>query len=410
MAVIPRFSLALSTGELFMMLSGLPSAGHTMGPIEELEKAFATYIGAKHAFFVPSARLGLFLIIKSMGLPEGSKIIIPAWTHASVPAMARACGLVPCFVDVDDRTFNMNPEAIPDEALREASAIVPTHLYGCPCPMDTLLEKARSSGLKVIEDCAQGCGARYGEKTVGSLGDASYFSFSLTKNFTTMGGGMIATSDPGLAEKLRASLAARSPGAKMLAPLIKAMAFKCGTEPFIFSLTLYPFLRLFAKGGKDPLHEAFEEHVSMEKPSIEKLLCSDLQGRLGLSQLKDLDRKNEARHRWGKLLIEKLGDLGGITLPVIPEKAFHIFLSFVIKCENRGALAAELLKLGVDTSPGYLKACFLLPELSSFRRECPVAEGAATRQLHLPLYPSMTEGIIDHIAKSLKAAHGKIKA
>jgi dTDP-4-amino-4,6-dideoxygalactose transaminase len=411
MPIVPRFSLSLTVSDILSCALRLPSQGKAPERISEFEKAFAEFIGAKYAFFLPSARLGLFLALKNLDLPEGSGIIVPAWTHASVPAMVAAAGFRPLFTDIDNHTFNMSPEIIPPELLEQAKAIIPTHLYGCPCPMDEITALAKARNLIVIEDCAQGFGAKYDGRIVGSLGDASYFSFSLTKNYTTLGGGMVATSRDDLAEKLREALKDRKTSAKIVGPLIKSFAFRMGTRPLIFAMTLFPLLRIASGSGKDPLHDAFEEHIGTSVPNTKGLALSDLQAWLGMEQLKSIDEKNRKRHEAGTYLLGKLDDVTEATLPVLAEKGWHIFLSFVIKTRNRKAVARELLKRGVDTSPGYLKACFLLPELSKYRTACPVAEASADEQLHLPVYPEMTEKALDHIARSLKealaAVHGK---
>lgn len=404
MPVIPRFSLSLTVSDILSCAAKLPSQGKSPERIAEFERAFAEFIGAKHAFFVPSARLGLFLTLKHLNLPAGSGVIVPAWTHASVPAMVAAAGYTPLFTDIDDHTFNINPEAIPKELLDKAKAIIPTHLYGCPCPMDEVTALAKAHHLIMIEDCAQGFGATYDGKTVGSLGDASYFSFSLTKNYTTLGGGMVATSQDDLAEKLKNALGDRKNTAKILGPLIKAFAFRMGTRPLIFAVTLYPLLRMASGSGKDPLHDAFEEHIGLSVPNTKGLALSDVQAYLGIEQLKTIGEKNRKRHEAGAYLLDKLKDVTLATLPVLTGKGCHIFLSFVIKTKKRKAVARELLRRGVDTSPGYLKACFLIPELSKYKTECPVAEASADEQLHLPVYPEMTEKTLDHIAQSLKEA------
>ncbi len=404
MPVIPRFSLSLTVSDILSCVSKLPSQGRSPERIAEFERTFADFIGAKHAFFLPSARLGLFLTLKNLDLPAESGVIVPAWTHASVPAMVAAAGYRPLFVDIDDHTFNINPEAISSEILDRSKAIIPTHLYGCPCPMNEVAAIAKAHNLIMIEDCAQGFGARYDGKTVGSLGDASYFSFSLTKNYTTLGGGMVATSRDDLAEKLRETLRDRKNTAKIMGPLIKAFAFRMGTRPLIFAMTLYPLLRMASVSGKDPLHEAFEEHIGLSVPNTRGLALSDVQAFLGIEQLKSIDEKNKKRHEAGAYLLGKLQDITEAKLPVLPEKAYHIFLSFVIKTRKRKAVARELLRRGVDTSPGYLKACFLIPELSQYKTACPVAEASADEQLHLPIYPEMTEKTLDHIARSLKEA------
>lgn len=409
MPVIPRFSLALSTHEIssaFKGCLGLEPVGEE--EIRKFEEEFARFLGVRFAFFLPSARVGLYLILKNMGLREGSGVIIPAWTHPSVPGMVVAAGAQPIFVDVEEGSLNINPEAIPEGTWRQAKAIIPTHLYGCPCRIDEIANKAKEFGLKVIEDCAQSCGGEYKGKKLGSFGDAAYFSFALTKNFTTMGGGMVVTSDEALAQRIREDLVGGSAAPGPLKQVLKAVAFKLGTDPIFFALTIYPVLLLFSLLRYDPLHVAFEEKFEVEKPGVLNRRPSPVQARLGLSQLQSLEKKNGRRFEAGKFLAKHLQGIPGVKLPLIPEDGKHIFMSFVLRVRNRRDMAAGLLRRGVDTSPGYLRACFQLAQFSSFRRDCPVALEAEAEQLHIPIYPGLGEKHLLHIAESLEKVNAKV--
>src|SRR6266480_2020971 len=174
------------------------------GPaIAEYEGRFARYHGMDHAVTASFGRMAFFYILQALDLPAGSEIIFPALTFWVVPEIARRAGLRPVFVDVDPATFNIDPAKIEAAITERTKAIVPTHLYGQPCEMTEVMRIAEKHNLIVIEDCAQAAGARYRGRTVGTFGNAAFFSFQLLKGINTYGGGMAVTNDARLAARVR---------------------------------------------------------------------------------------------------------------------------------------------------------------------------------------------------------------
>ena len=137
-----------------------------------------------------------------IGFPEGSEIIVPALTFWVVPEIARVAGLTVVFADVDPITFTLSPAAMERAITPNTRAVLPTHLYGLSCDMDPILALARQHNLKVIEDCAHSLGAEYKGRMVGTLGDASFFSFQAFKPLNTYGGGLAWTRDAELARRV----------------------------------------------------------------------------------------------------------------------------------------------------------------------------------------------------------------
>ena len=161
------------------------------GPsIALFEKAFAKRLGGGHAIATSYGRMAFLYILKAFQFPPGSEIIFPALTFWVIPELARVAGFKPVFVDIDAETFNLDPEAFERAVTAKTVAVVPTHLYGLSCDMDPILSIARRKKLAVIEDCAHSLGATYKGQRVGTLGDASFFSFQTLKPLNTYGGGM----------------------------------------------------------------------------------------------------------------------------------------------------------------------------------------------------------------------------
>ena len=172
---------------------------------EEFEKNFAKYCGVKHCIGCANGLDALNLIIRAYGFGAGDEIIVPANTYiASILAISEN-GCTPVLVEPDIETYNINPDLIEEKITDKTKAILVVHLYGQAVQMEKIWALAKKYDLKIIEDSAQAHGAYYQGKRVGSLGDASGFSFYPGKNLGCMGdGGAVTTNDDELAEKIRA--------------------------------------------------------------------------------------------------------------------------------------------------------------------------------------------------------------
>src|SRR5579875_3742101 len=183
--------------------------------VAEFERAFGAYVGARHAVATSSGTTALMVALEAAGIPPGSRVITTPLTFGATANAILHRGARPVFVDIDPRTYNLDPQAV-EEALRrtpDVRAMVVVHLYGLPCPMDSLGELARRHGLTLIEDAAQAHGARYRGRHVGTFGAAGVFSFYPSKNVTTGKAGWWSPTTPG-SPSARASwwTAASGPG------------------------------------------------------------------------------------------------------------------------------------------------------------------------------------------------------
>ena len=259
---IARFTPSLSRRELTeifkLILKGEEIRNET---VSEFERRFSRYIGTKFAISVPSARVGLYLLLKNLGLDKDDEIILPSFTYHIVPAIVISSGLKPVFADIDPRTYNLDISSVEKRITRRTKIIIPTHLYGLPCETDAILNLAKQWGLKVIEDSVQACGAEYKGRKTGSLGDYAYFSFGLTKNLTTLQGGMVTTNDEQMAQRINREVSAyKSPALHaVLKRAITAFLMKVFTNSHIFSFSLYHLIRLFDFCDRDPIHNMFNE-------------------------------------------------------------------------------------------------------------------------------------------------------
>jgi perosamine synthetase len=174
------------------------------GPaVGEFEQKMAARVGRSHGVAVSNGSTALDLAVRALGLPEGSEVIMPAFTIISCAAAIIRAGLVPVLVDAEPRTWNMDVTAIKAKLTARTKAIMVVHIYGLPTDMAPVLDLATKHGLQIIEDAAEMHGQTYRGKPCGSFGDVSTFSFYPNKHITTGEGGMVLTDDLNLAERCR---------------------------------------------------------------------------------------------------------------------------------------------------------------------------------------------------------------
>ena len=192
--------------EIAEVLDTLRSGWITTGPkTRRFEEDFAGFLGGGvEAIAVNSATAGLHLALEAVGVGPGDEVITTPYTFTATAEVIRYLGANPVFVDIDPSTMNMDPAGVETAVTERTKAILPVHFAGLPCDMEAILGVARRHGLKVVEDAAHALPSLVRGRPVGTLGsDATVFSFYATKTITTGEGGMIATKDPGIAERCR---------------------------------------------------------------------------------------------------------------------------------------------------------------------------------------------------------------
>jgi dTDP-4-amino-4,6-dideoxygalactose transaminase/glycosyltransferase involved in cell wall biosynthesis len=197
---LPELGLA----EMWEMAKVIRSGWVTTGPeTRQFEKKFADYVGAPLAVAVNSGTAAMHLALEAADLKAGDEVIVPAYTFAATAEVVRYFNAKPVLVDVDARTLNIDPARIEAAITPRTKAVIPVHFAGQPADMDLILDIAKRRGLKVIEDAAHALPARYKGRMVGTLGDATCFSFYATKTITTGEGGMITTASAEWADRCR---------------------------------------------------------------------------------------------------------------------------------------------------------------------------------------------------------------
>ncbi len=330
-----------------------------LGPeVSSFESEIAAYCDTKFAAGVASGTDALHLALIACGINPGDEVITTPFTFIATAEVITLAGAVPVFADIEPETHNINPAKIAEKITSRTRAIMPVHLFGQPCDMDPILEIAKKYNLKVIEDCAQALGAEYKGKRVGAIGDAGCFSFFPSKILGAFGdGGMLATSDAGVAEKVR---------------------------------------MLRNHGCKEKYYHLI--------PGFNSRLDS-LQAAILRVKLRHLDEWKELRHRKGALYSKLLSDIKGVVPPLEKHYSKHIFNYYTIRLKNAGskrdALRKYLRDNGVDSAVYYPLSLHLQEVYRSLRYKAgdfPESEKAQEEVLSLPLYPELRDGQIEKVA------------
>lgn len=326
--------------------------------VQSFELEFAEYLGAKHVVGVGSGTEALHLALLAIGIGPGDEVITVANTCVPTASAISLVGAKPALVDVDPASFNLDPAKLEAAITPRTRAIIPVHLYGQAADMDPILQIARRHNLAVIEDAAQGHGATYRGKKLGTLGHIGCFSFYPSKNLGACGdGGAIVTNDDQLAERAR-------------------MLRNYGERQRYFHKI---------KGSNSRLDE--------------------IQAAILRVKLRHLDSWNKRRRQIADLYNRE------ITNPMIKKPAemsygSHNYHLYVIRCERREELQQHLADRGIKTLihypiPIHLQEAY--SDLNHRRGDYPVAEKCADEVLSLPIFPELSDQEAHYVAQCVNS-------
>jgi dTDP-4-amino-4,6-dideoxygalactose transaminase len=321
-----------------------------MGPeIEAFEEEMARMLGVRHAIAVSSGTDSLLLALMALDIKAGDEVVTSTYSFFATAGSIARLGAKPVLVDIDETTFNLDPEQLSAAITPKTRAILPVHLFGLGADMDPILDIAARAYVPVIEDAAQAIGASYKSRLLGGLGAAGCFSFFPSKNLGAFGdAGLLTTNDDGLAKQAR----------------------------------------LLRTHGMEP---RYHHHVVGANFRMDALQAAVLRVKAPhLAEWTARRRANATRYR---MLFRDAGLLDRVTLPSEPPDRWHIFNQFVIRTADRDGLKAHLDERGIGTEiyypvPFHLQPCFA--NLGYRRGDFPRAERAATESLALPIYGELT--------------------
>jgi len=339
----------------------LKSGMLAQGPkVLEFEEKFAKFIGTKFAVATSSGTTALEVALRAHNIGEGDEVITTPFTFIASANSILYTGARPVFVDIDPETFNLDPDLIEKAITKKTKAILPVHLYGSACDMTKIMGVARKHKLAVIEDACQSHGSQWKDKKTGSFG-AGAFSLYPTKNMTVGEGGMVTTNDKEVYEK---ALLIRAHGSKV---------------------------RYY--------HDILGYNYRM----------TDLEGAIGIEQLKKLPKFNKARQANAKFLNKELGKLAGIIVPETPKHVTHVYHQYTIRITPEFKLSRdEVLKTLTDASIG--TAVFYPLPLNrqkiyadlGYKPNTPIADEISNQVLSLPVHPGLKKSDLQFIVKTFK--------
>ena len=375
------------------------------GPaIERYESELARRVGAEFAVSFAAGRIALFGMLRHLGVGAGDEVIVPLPTHIVVTNAVKYLGATPVYADCRITDFNIDPERAAALVGPNTKAMLVQHTFGIPGDMDALLALAREHDIPLIEDCVHALGATWRGRPVGGIGAAGFFSTEETKIISTTMGGAGVTSDPQLAEGLRAfQRECPSPGRSLTAKrLVKLAAYYALTEAHVHTVARPAYEAL---GERQPLPvPTSEEELAGERPAHYEERLAAGQAEIGLRQLARLDENVAHRRRIAAEYAARLAPLG-FTAPVVADDAEPAWVRYPVRVADREA-AIEALRR--HTVPGTwftsVQEEAIRPTLNGYvAGTCPNAERAARELVNLPTHPRVGEKDVVAIVEAMSS-------
>jgi dTDP-4-amino-4,6-dideoxygalactose transaminase len=335
-------------------------SAYIRGPfVDQFEKDYATLFGSKHCISCANGTDSLYIAMRALGVGSGDEVITTAHSWISTSETITQTGARVRFVDTHPETYTINPTLIEAAITPRTKGIIPVHLYGHPADMDPILDLAAKYNLWVIEDCAQSHLARYKGRLTGTIGRVGSFSFYPGKNLGAYGdAGALITNDSELGRRMTC----------------------------------------FARHGGIKKGEHEIEGINSRLDGLQAAVLA--------VKLPYLAQWTAARQRIASRYNELLAGVGDVITPISAKGVQHVYHLYVIRTEQRDALMAFLKDRGVPTVLNYPTA---LPFLEAYRylghssKEFPVAFAHQSRILSLPIYPEMTDEMVNYIVAQIKA-------
>lgn len=329
------------------------------GPIvQKFEGEFATFCRAKHAIGVANGTDAIWFALLALGVGPGDEVITVPHTFMATAEAISFCGAKPVFIDIDERTYTMDPALIEKAITPRTKAIIPVHLYGQVADMDPIMEVANRHGIPVVEDACQAHGAEYKGKRAGTIGAAGAFSFYPGKNLGALGeAGATVTQDSVLAEKIR-------------------VLREHGQERRYF-------------------HSNIGWNGRMDGMQAAALRI----------KLRSLEQGNASRRRNAALYSKLLTNTPGVIIPHVADHGTPVFHLYVIRVKDRDALLAKLGERGIACGIHYPRPVHLQKAyefLGHAPGSFPIAERCAAECLSLPMFPELTAAQIELVVTELK--------
>lgn len=319
----------------------------------ELEKKFAKFCGTKYAVAVNSGTAALHCGLYACGIKKGDEVITTPFTFVATANPILMVGAKPVFVDIDEKTYNINPDKIESALTKKTKAIIAVNLYGQPADYQKINQIAKKYSIFVIEDAAQSVNARYNNKLSGNLAHIGCFSLYATKNIMSGEGGIITTNNKTYWEKAR----------------------------------------IFRHHGQKP--EKKYQYLDLGY----NYRMTDIAAALALSQLKKVDRITKIRQNIAELYNKEFGKIKELITPEAAENCTHVYHQYVLRIRDKSKISRNqfkklLAKKGIETKIHYPKPLYEFPHLVSdklLKSAFPITQKIVNEVLSIPVHPHLTE-------------------
>jgi perosamine synthetase len=362
--------------------------------IPAFEQALCDRVSSSYAVCVYQCRLGIYLAVKAL-IEPGQEVILSAYTMTDIINMVIFAGGQPVFADVDLETCNIAADEVERLITPNTGAVLITHLHGIAAEGQRIQEICHRFQIPLIEDAAQSFGVKENGKAIGTIGDVGVFSFEMHKNMPTFLGGAVVSNRADVIEKIRKELSDFAypslPG--IVQKVKKGLIHDIASLPVLFQLLTYPIIRFSYLNEVEFINQKVRRNPQESKPAPElpdlyKSQYTPFQARLGLAQLKNVDRDIHTRIEYARIYYEGLKDLEQSIVPSFRTDGSHTYLWFPILCADRDKLLRFMFERGRDIAAGHFKNTADLPQFQEFYRDCPNARQVERELVYLPTYPS----------------------
>jgi dTDP-4-amino-4,6-dideoxygalactose transaminase len=325
---------------------------------EKFEVDYARYCDSQYAVGVNSGTDALYLAVSALDIGVGDEVILPSFTFIATALCVSYTGATPVFVDIEDETYNIDPEKFKAAITKKTKAVIPVHIYGQAANMKEINAIAQKHNIAVIEDACQAHGALYQGKKAGALGDISCFSFYPTKGLGAFGdGGMVVTNRKDIYETVR-------------------------------------MLRDYGRKGR------YDHKIKGYNSRLDTVQAVVL-----AAKLRYLDKWNKMRMDNAAYYCKLLKGVEGVVTPETMGDRTHVFQTFAVRLTNRDKVCEEMKSKGIGVLihypiPIHLQDAYA--ELGYKRGDLPVSEKLADEVLSLPMFPHMTKAQVEYVCKTLK--------
>jgi len=361
---IPLAKPDIGAEEIEAVVDTIRSGWITQGKkVEEFEKIFAEYCGAKYGIATSSGTTAIHIALTSIGIQNGDEVITTPLSCVSTANPILYLHAKPVFADIEPTTLNINPQVIKGNVTKKTKAILPVHVFGHPVDIDPIVETAEKHGIHVIEDAAHALGAKYKGRKVGSIGSIACFSFYVDKIITTAEGGIALTNNEELCKKMQ-------------------------------------MLR----------NHGMNKHQKFYHPILGyNYKMSDIHAAIGIVQMQKLDKYIQKRRANVEYLNSQLNDLE-LKLPTEQNYAFNVYYVYYVIANKGKEQAVEYLeKKGIETRP----LLSLIPKQPPYHNlgyntnDYAVAKNVHQKGFYVSNSPLLTQDKLEYMASVLRKAFSK---